>query len=866
MLGKWDRLSLEAKVVIWFSAAAFCFAGAAVGEEFTNSIGMKFVRIEAGAFQMGRLGNQVPLEVVPRGHNYLLYGDFDEKPVRQVTITSAFHIGVYEVTNYQYELFDPAHKNLRGKEGLSNGDDEAVINVSWYEAQAFCEWLSEKDGRTYRLPTEAEWEYACRAGTTTAYHAGDVLPEEYHKNPYRSGGPRPVSLRVGETPANAWGLYDMHGNVEEWCQDWYGPYKGIYILDPAGYTTGDFRVTRGGSQGTPIYYLRSANRMGTVPQAKNWITGFRVVMGEMPRTAILLEPKPQRYQLDVVERTRKEIAKGPDRRKPYFKGPRRFVNIPVDMIGPVFASHNHSTALVECANGDLLAAWFSTVSEGNREMVQACSRLRWGADQWEQASLFWDSPDRNDTCPGLWHDGKGKLYHFANSSFSASSRRILSLRTSDDNGASWSTARVILPEFAKGQAPANGPFRMLDGSIALPVDAGGTVVWISSDEGLTWSRTSGRIAGIHAPVAQLRDGRLIAFGRGGNINGQMPMSISYDLGETWQYSATEFPPVGGKQKSVLLRLREGPLFFASFADFGTDIVDASGTKRKVRGLFAALSRDQGKTWINKRLVTDDGPGRAVETTAGGLCLMSSRNAEYRGYMSAVQATNGLIHLITSRQHYAFNLKWLATPQPAPSAPPFGVRAETETFTGPDFDLKDWAHYHSYKGGFNGAGQYTIDALGPLSGLDRVVGKGSFEMTFAIENLRFNRSVRKGGQSFTVLLKDDRVMSAILSMGGEKMGFSLKNKAAGSEPWKWEGKEVRYSALPESVKFKYVYNEAAKQLRVFYGFGGAEANTEMPQSKAGLHFTNPLTESAVIFLLMTDGRADIDSYEIKPIKQ
>ncbi|MHC4388960.1 MAG: exo-alpha-sialidase, partial [Planctomycetota bacterium] len=629
------------------------------------------------------------------------------------------------------------------------------------------------------------------------------------------------------------------------------------------YTTGSFRVTRGGSHGTHIYYLRTANRMGAVPQTRNWITGFRVVLGESPPNAKLLTPPLLRYQKNVIPRTKEQISQGPNPDKPYFKGPRRFVNIPVDMSGPVFASHNHNTSIIECPNGDLLASWFSTVSEGGREMIQSCSRLRWGAERWDQASQLWDAPDRNDSGHGLWHDGNGTIYHFANPSFAAVSMAILSVRESKDNGVTWSVPRVALPDFSRGQAPANKIFRMNDGTVAMPTDLKGTML-LSGDETLTWTRTSGGVAGIHAPIIELDDGRLMAFGRGGNIDGMMPMSISGDRGKSWTYAASEFPPIGGKQKALLLRLRQGPLFFASFADLGTDIVDESGTKRKVRGLFAAASDDEGKTWTNKRLITDDGPPHPVETTAGGLCVMSSRNSEFRGYMSCIQATNNLIHLITSRQHYVFNLKWLSTPQPAPTAPPLAVRNEIETFKGPDFDLDGWAHYHCYRGEFNDKGQYTIEALSPVSGLNRVVGKGSFDMSFAINNIRFGPSIRENSPTFSLWLKDDRVRTLVLSMGARGLGFGLKDREADKAYEPNSEHKVEFESPPKSAKFRLVYNEDSRRMRVYYGIDGAEPNTETPQSSAGIYFSRPLTESTVVYLLFSNGRMDIDHYKIEPI--
>src|SRR5579864_1152777 len=112
------------------------------------SIGMKLVSVPAGTFEIGSRD-----------------GEFDEKPVHQVTISRPFLMSATEVTNEQFEQFDPKHRELRGKLGISRGDDEAVVFVSWNDATRFCDWLSKKEGKRYRLPTEAEWEYACRAGT-----------------------------------------------------------------------------------------------------------------------------------------------------------------------------------------------------------------------------------------------------------------------------------------------------------------------------------------------------------------------------------------------------------------------------------------------------------------------------------------------------------------------------------------------------------------------------------------------------------------------------------------------------------------------------------------------------------------------------
>jgi len=697
-----------------------------LGDAFwRNSIGMKFIRVEPGTFRMGQL-KRLPPEVLPlleggdRGGRFdlLADGDFDEKPVHTVKITKPFYMGSFEVTNKQYELFDPGHKLYRGKNGFSRGDNEAAIYVSWYDAQAFCQWLSDKEGLPdtgprYRLPTEAEWEYACRAGTKTNYYTGDILPKEFCNMTGKN-------LDVGQTPPNPWGLYDMHGNVEEWCLDWYGPYVPIAQTDPIGYVDGDFRVTRGGSHSTYAYYLRSANRMATIPSERQWVTGFRVVLGEMPKSKPLpLPPKPL-CQQNVIQRSPAETTKGPDPDKPYFKGPRVFVKIPRDAIGPLFAGHNHSPAIVACPNGDLLATWFSCVTEGGREMTRGGSRLRWGQEEWEPASLFWDNPDRNDSVTTLWNDGNGTIYHFVGVDVSDTySHHALGLRTSRDNGATWSKVRIFNPEHVvpKGTWGGNcldpGGFRMRDGAIALVTD-GLPTLWISHNEALTFQSCGGRIVGNHPGVTQLNDGRLVGFVRGDEVPApavvttytdmgktlvhktrahRMAQCYSSDNGKTWVRTRSIFPGIGGGQRLALLRLKEGPIFFASFADRGIIITDSSGAKREVRGLFAAVSEDKCKTWSNVRLVSDDGPGRPAMTTNGGFFCMSERNAEYRGYLAACQGTNGVIHLISSFSHYSFNLKWLKTPPPPLRYPPMHVRHVKETFTGPDFDAPNWHPYH-----------------------------------------------------------------------------------------------------------------------------------------------------------------------------
>jgi len=660
-----------------------CVAGALLGAEvpteknFTNSLGMGMVRVEAGGFAMGSEE-----------------GQWDERPAHKVRISRPFYLGATEVTNAQFEQFDPEHKQWRGKLGYSTADDEAVVFVSWEDATAFCQWLSRREGRLYRLPTEAEWEYACRAGTNTPYSTGDELPPTFHKNvknswfPSSRGEGEVVPLHVGRTPPNPWGLKDMHGNVEEWCLDWYGPYESGEQVDPVGRAGGGFRITRGGSHSTTLEYLRSANRSGTLPTDKHWLIGFRVALGEMPQTEPLRGAASRRWAREVRQ-NRADWSKGPDPTQPYFKGPIQYVKIPPGSDGPMYSRHNHCPALVACPNGDLLAIWYSCRTEPGRELGIVASRLHNGSEEWEEADPFWDTPDRNDHASALYLHDDGTIFHFNGLAAGGTWGALATImRTSADNGVTWSKARLIMPEHGVHHMPVESVFQTREGYLIVPCDAvtgggGGSAVLISKDGGQTWyDPGEGReqpnfaagargawIAGIHAGVVQLTDGRLMALGRGNTIEGRMPMSVSADMGENWTYSPSIFPPIGGGQRLVLTRLQEGPILLASF---GKNMVfkDAVGGKLMGSGLFAALSYDEGRTWDIRRLITAGGPPRRVDGGGNtGMFTMSDTSAEPKGYMSVHQTPDVVIHLISSKQHYAFNLAWLQQdPSPAPPPP------------------------------------------------------------------------------------------------------------------------------------------------------------------------------------------------------
>ena len=632
------------------------------------------VEIPAGSFYMGGTGEGE---------------DFDEAPVHKVTISRPFRMGQTEVTNAQFEAFRPEHRAYRGKNGLSSGDDEAVTFVSYHDAVAFCEWLSQKEGKTYRLPTEAEWEYACRAGTYYDFYTGDGLPENYRKHQQTTRDYAAVSLRVGQTPPNAFGLYDMHGNVEEWCLDWYGPYSAEEQTDPAGYATGFYRVTRGGSHNTPDKYLRSANRMAMIPEDKHALTGFRVVQAEYPSQPTLIDETPHRHANAVRQQA---FTWSKNDTTPFFTAPVPYVITPACGSSEPFFRHNHQPAITWCDNGDLLAAWFSADEENGRGMVVLASRLRAGSDQWEEASLFFKVPDRNMTGLALFNDGEGRLYHLNGVEAAGDWQNLaMTLRVSTDNGATWSAPRLIAPEHTKRHQIIAGTIRTREGWLIQACDAGpgshdGAAIHISKDGGATWhdpwdgaplpdfheGGSGSTIAGIHAGVVQLADGSLMALARGNSIEDEqgrlrMPMSLSKDGGKTWEYHASEFPPIDGGQRLVFTRLKEGPLLLISFTDHplrtpenerGMLFPDRAGNNYRGYGLYAALSFDEGKTWPVRKLLTD-GETRFLNGGAWTrFFLMDQTHAEPQGYMAATQTPDGMIHLVSSRLYYRFNLAWL----------------------------------------------------------------------------------------------------------------------------------------------------------------------------------------------------------------
>lgn len=260
----------------------------------TNSLGMRLAYIPAGKFGMGSPRDEPQREAQEKRH--------------EVELTKEFYLGVHEVTVGQFKEFvcganyttegdrdgkggwgvnESGSLDKKGKytwksPGFEQSDDHPVVLVSWNDAQAFCKWLGKKENKTYRLPTEAEWEYACRAGTRTAYSFGDD-PQDLaaHGNVGRSEDGFRYAAPVGRFEPNRYGLYDMHGNVWEWCSDWYDSkgYQGGRETDPTGPKMAGARVHRGGGWSSSPSRCRSAARIGRHPSAyRGSYLGFRVVL------------------------------------------------------------------------------------------------------------------------------------------------------------------------------------------------------------------------------------------------------------------------------------------------------------------------------------------------------------------------------------------------------------------------------------------------------------------------------------------------------------------------------------------------------------------------------------------------------------
>jgi formylglycine-generating enzyme required for sulfatase activity len=658
---------------------------------FTNSIDMKLIRVESGTFQMGAL-NPTPYESL-EGPKYLPHGDWDEHPAHKVTISQPFYMSETEVTIEQFSKFRPDYTGYEEHAPYASA-------VSWYDAVGFCDWLSKKEGKPYRLPTEAEWEYACRAGTQTLFSSGGVPPEH-------------------ET-ANPWGLRNMHTGVLEWCLDWHAPYPNKPQTDPVGPNHGWIKVVRGGgldtmgsyyggelaeeyktwALGRKPYYRRSANRAGIAPsfgpppaqyQAKQLrkgqtnpplnepprrapfragglvpglhAIGFRVVVGAMPGI------KPSRFEPPLFQQCVKQntlhVRTGPDPRKPYYRSRLIFPEVDAEQmievgwkigLAPGLGVWQHNSALAALPNGDLLAFYYNGFFERNPDLSLVALRLRHGSEEWGLPSVWPDFLDGNDHAPIIWNDN-GRLWLFWGCPRLGGGYPF-QWTTSTDNGASWEEIQFPLFESRIGHhspQPINSAFRDPEGTIYIGVDGGtGTTseLFASRNNGGTWYDTAGRTYGRHAAFVLLDDLKILGCGgKNTHMSGFMPKHMSTDWGRTWRVSKSPLPSLGGGQRPSLIKLASGRLCYAG------DFKNRRPNRRphlyaRKEGAFVALSDDNGETWHIRKLTSGnalDSSGRLIEV-------------QTVGYVTLCQSPNGIIHLVTSRNrpnlHIEFNEAWI----------------------------------------------------------------------------------------------------------------------------------------------------------------------------------------------------------------
>lgn len=321
-------------ILLSLAAGRLCLAA---DDAITNSVGMKFIHVGPGEFIMG---SDETTDELRKAYGPLLAHQTadDEHPAHAVRLAKGYYLGMYEVslsdfrqfvndTDYRTEAeadgrggvgwVAQRHSELFRKDftwrywGVNQSETSPVVNLTWNDCVAYCKWISDKEGKTYRLPTEAEWECACRAGASTRHYVGDNPDDVYRLanlsdlTAYEYHGPSLVmrfdgkitgerapfgkgrdgfgfTAPAGRFKPNPLGFYDMLGNAWEWCADWYQAdyYKQSPAVDPKGPATGTERVLRGGSWTAEAFDCRCARRRKMPPTARNCLAGFRVLREE----------------------------------------------------------------------------------------------------------------------------------------------------------------------------------------------------------------------------------------------------------------------------------------------------------------------------------------------------------------------------------------------------------------------------------------------------------------------------------------------------------------------------------------------------------------------------------------------------------
>ena len=567
-----------------------------MGPVWTNALGMTFVRIMPGTFTMGE-GD---------GHRIQDDGsrDYEEQPEHKVMISKPFYMLQTKVANSIY-----------GRSGLGGSADD----VSWDDATAFCEWLSQQDGYTYRLPTEAEWEY------------------------------------VQENPGQVQGM-----SGREWTYDWHAEYINDGQVDPIGPPTGFNKVIR--ENGRDRWSLPSNARYQPWQLGEARACSFRVVMLFDPPANPYVAPPPF-CQAAIKKQT--DVAQiGPNPNVPYFVA-RFSMPIPPDNIDDGEASitgcsaapmhHSHSPGFEVMPNGDALAVWFTAHGSEYADDVRFVqARLRYGSDIWEMPELFWDMKGMNDESGLLWTEADGTVHFFGGGRIDNSGRRPFVMAVSTDSGATWDLKRPTFPSETHdftAQPVTNGFRRGTSNTIYTVTDGSGgeSVLFESTDNGVSWRDTGGRTNGRHSTIVMI-DNQTMLLSLGGkstDIDGYMPQCTSDNWGRSWgSERATLFAPLGSNQRPSVTRMQNGKLAFCSDAQHrGGDKPSSSYG----RGCIVAISDNDGDSWHIKNLPVT-------------LPHESDRDDGTLGYSTIRQAPNGVLHILSTMTHpclhYELNEKWI----------------------------------------------------------------------------------------------------------------------------------------------------------------------------------------------------------------
>ena len=712
------------------------------------------VKIPSGEFVQGYTNTPIPANL-SNAAELFPNGDYDEQPYHTSRIQKSFYVSAFEVTNLEFEQFQPEHYSYRNTLNFSKNDDDAVLFVSWYDAVNYCKWLTktygEKNGMKYRLLTETEWEWSSRANTTTLFWTGNTIPNEMHNhNDCNNGMPHPGEItptKVGRFQPNPFGLYDTLGNVEEWVDDWYNMYEADGSSSRKSQQ--QLKVTRGGSHGTELYYLRSANRQAAVPTEKNWFIGFRIAADKIIEQTniheidhyknndtssmiVVVEEEEERVTLHANELRMKDKVSSSwpsynkhngnmnDMKVPILKP---YVNIPMPAGNSrlPFIKHNHDPTITACKMYDratkqvidrgLIASWFSTnCGEAGRCAGIAYSQLLPNANKWTIAKKDLNLADRTQCCPAYFYDRDTyRLYQFSAACAAGDWSGFYSdlaglLRYSDDCGETWADVQIIWPKHGvEHQIVVTIIKSHFTNQLLIPVDHWGIPPYIElGDQTLVqhndyinmsslfnskqWYRSPSKsgtkgynnTGGHHSSIVELKNQSYLTVGRGHpqtctlfSKDGCMPISISNDGAFNWiGPNPSPFPAIHGGQREVMIRLGsiDQPIMLCSFANSGMKVpcgdddndTAAMTTSMEITGLFCSISLTEGDSWEYTRSITTDltAKGHSVSGFDGAKFKMSYNSSEPNGYMDATIDDDGYIHLITSMNHYQFNLEYM----------------------------------------------------------------------------------------------------------------------------------------------------------------------------------------------------------------